>query len=371
MASTTIPGKSSPTAQVMLQIDQRGLDTSPNHDPATLRIDPARLFTQATEQTRMALCISDPFAADEPIVYVNQAFVELTGYSRQEIVGRNCRFLQGEKTDPDASGKIRKALEECAVAVVDILNYRKDGSAFWNALHVGPIFAEDGSLAYFYGSQWDITDIIKEREDSLRQIQVNKELQHRTDNLFAVIQAIVSMTARGETDADQLAQRIGERIEALSIAHRASLKAGSDKGRPADLGGLVRAIMKPYRGGADEQVNLTGGDVPLPPATITPLGLALHELATNAVKYGALSVPEGSVCIDWAIKNGELIICWTEQNGPVIKLTDGEPEINGGGNGSRMVKGMLRGLGGRVEMTFDPKGLDATIHLPLPEDTAD
>ncbi len=353
------------TEQVLREIDQRTLNTVPNADPNNLRIDAARLFTQATEQTRMALCISDPFAHDEPIVYVNQAFVELTGYTREEIVGNNCRFLQGEHTDPEAPQKIRKALAAREVAVVDILNYRKDGSSFWNALHVGPIFAEDGSLAYFYGSQWDITDIIKEREDSLRQIQVNEELHHRTDNLFAVIQAIVSMTARGETDAQVLADRIGERIHALSVAHRASLKAGGDKGRPADLGSLVRAIMKPYRGGVEEQVNLSGDGVPLPPSTITPLGLAMHELATNAVKYGALSVPKGSVCIDWAIKNGELIICWTEQNGPPIELKDGKPIIRGGGNGSRMVQGMLRGQGGRVELNFEPEGLDASIHLPL------
>ena len=123
---------------------------------ADLRIGSAQLFLETTEQTRMALALSDPHQPDCPIVYCNKAFTDLTGYSMDEIIGQNCRFLQGRGTRPSAVAKLRKAIETENYTVVDILNYRKDGTAFWNAVHVGPIYDREGNLAYFFGSQWDI-----------------------------------------------------------------------------------------------------------------------------------------------------------------------------------------------------------------------
>ena len=168
-----------------LEIDQRTVDSEANAEPEELRMDVSKLFTQATEQTRMALCFSDPKQEDCPIVYVNEAFVLLTGYDRDEIVGHNCRFLQGEDTAPEAVAAIRQALDEKEVRVIDILNYRKDGTPFWNALHVGPVFNENGELEYFYGSQWDVTEIFERREQALMQDSVAQEL-HTAPATFSV-----------------------------------------------------------------------------------------------------------------------------------------------------------------------------------------
>ena len=138
-----------------------------------LKIGTGQLFLQTTEQTRMALCISDPSQPDCPIVYSNEAFTRLTGYPREEIIGRNCRFLQGRGTRTESVRKLRAAVEAEEYVVVDILNYRKDGSAFWNAVHVGPIYGEDGELAYFFGSQWDITELLAARETIIQNDRVS------------------------------------------------------------------------------------------------------------------------------------------------------------------------------------------------------
>ena len=110
-------------------------------DDAASRFEGATglLFEQAMAQTRMAVCLTDPKQADNPIVFCNRAFERLTGYRQHEIIGRNCRFLQGPKTDQHQVTKIRDAIRTEEVAVVEILNYRKNGEQFWNALHLGPI----------------------------------------------------------------------------------------------------------------------------------------------------------------------------------------------------------------------------------------
>jgi PAS domain S-box-containing protein len=104
----------------------------------------------------IATVISNPRQADNPIEAANAAFGELTGYSESEIVGRNCRFLAGKLTEPWITERIRDAIRSRRPVLVDILNYRRDGSPFRNAVLVSPLFDEDGDLAWFLGSQVDL-----------------------------------------------------------------------------------------------------------------------------------------------------------------------------------------------------------------------
>ena len=114
-------------------------------------------FVAAVRATRMPMVITDPRQTDNPIVFVNAAFCTMTGYERSEIIGRNCRFLQGPQTDPSAVRKIGKAIEARMTIQLDLCNYRKDGRTFWNRLLLGPVRAKDGGVAYFFGSQMDVT----------------------------------------------------------------------------------------------------------------------------------------------------------------------------------------------------------------------
>ena len=106
----------------------------------------------------IAMVISNPRRPDNPLEVVNGQFCALTGYAESEIVGRNCRFLTGEDTDAATSERIRRAIAGRRPVLVDILNYRSDGTAFRNGVMISPIFGSDGDLAFFLGSQVDLGD---------------------------------------------------------------------------------------------------------------------------------------------------------------------------------------------------------------------
>ncbi len=123
-------------------------------------------FAAAVRATRMPMVISNPRLPDNPIVFVNDAFCRLCNYSREEILGRNCRFLQGVDTDPATVAKIRAAIDAVVPVRTDILNYRKNGETFWNRLLMAPVRDAEGRLAYFFASQVDVT-IERERLEGL------------------------------------------------------------------------------------------------------------------------------------------------------------------------------------------------------------
>jgi PAS domain S-box-containing protein len=108
------------------------------------------------EHSPLAAVVSNPNLPDNPIIECNLPFLELTGYARHEVIGRNCRFLQGPDTEPWLSEKMRDAIHSPRPVLVEILNYRKDGTAFRNAVMVVPLFDEDGDLKYFLGSQVEV-----------------------------------------------------------------------------------------------------------------------------------------------------------------------------------------------------------------------
>ncbi|GGC49189.1 PAS domain S-box protein [Haloferax sulfurifontis] len=112
---------------------------------------------RAMDEAPVGIVLTDPHAADNPIVYANEQFAELTGYGRDEALGRNCRFLQGERTDEAAVAELRSAVEERRPVTTELLNYRKDGTEFWNRVRVAPIFDDDGAVEFFVGFQDDIT----------------------------------------------------------------------------------------------------------------------------------------------------------------------------------------------------------------------
>ncbi|ABC62688.1 sensory box histidine kinase [Erythrobacter litoralis HTCC2594] len=356
-----MPLKGEISAQAGREFDTSRLDLRAIIDPRDLRVDPTRLFLETTQQTRLAICISDPHQPDCPVVYVNQAFLDLTGYAREEIVGRNCRFLQGADTDPEQVRKLREGIAAERYTVVDLLNYRKDGIPFWNAVHVGPIYGEDGTLQYFYGSQWDITDIVAERRKAETQRRIAAELRHRTGNIFAVLNAIIGLTSRRERDVSEFADKLSERVSALASAHRMTIMDEPDQEAVA-IDDLVTGVMKPYRNRFAERVTTSGPKIELGPRSVTALGLALHELATNAVKYGALSVDAGRVEISWSREDGDVTLVWQEQGGPTVSQEQSEPVK---GNGTMLIDGMIASLTGSIERDFAAAGLQAKITLPV------
>jgi PAS domain S-box-containing protein len=126
------------------------------------------VLSQILDSCINGVTLSDPNQPDNPIVYANEAFELITGYDRDEIVGRNCRFLQGSDRDQPEIDRIREALREQKPVTVTLRNYRKDGSLFLNQFSIRPLFDKQGHLIYFLGTQYDVTEKIRAEEELRR-----------------------------------------------------------------------------------------------------------------------------------------------------------------------------------------------------------
>ncbi len=122
-----------------------------------------RALISAVQHSTEAMVLSDPHQPDHPLIAANPAFAVMTGYGLNEIIGRNCRFLQGSSTDPGTAGRIRAAIKAEAGCIEWIVNHRKDGRAFWNLLFLSPVHDRAGRLLHYFGNQLDITAGLPER----------------------------------------------------------------------------------------------------------------------------------------------------------------------------------------------------------------
>ena len=115
--------------------------------------DVAKAALLTEEEREQSVVITNPALPDNPMIFISDEFEKQTGYSPQEALGRNCRFLQGPDTDPRAVEAIRRALESESAIIIDLLNYRKDGTKFWNRLRIRPLYGDDGKVMFFAGAQ--------------------------------------------------------------------------------------------------------------------------------------------------------------------------------------------------------------------------
>jgi two-component sensor histidine kinase len=215
-----------------------------------------------------------------------------------------------------------------------------------------------GRLIWLSGVTADITQRKRAEE---RQILLAGEVDHRARNVVAVVQSIMRLTRADSIDAYIAA--LDGRIGALSTAHR--LLAGS-RWEGADLNRLVEEEFAPYRAAANARVLARGPVILLPPTTAQIIALALHELATNAAKYGALSTDLGRVELTWRTEPGKLELIWGESGGPE-KITP----PNRRGYGSRaIVAGIERQLGGLANFDWQPDGLRCSLSVPYDDNTA-
>lgn len=217
------------TASEDRRIDRELVKNLPSNDP----------FAAAVRTTRMPMLITDPHQPDNPIVFVNDAFLKLTGYSRGEILGHNCRFLQGAGTNSDDVARIRNAIARQEAIEVDLLNYRKNGSSFWNRLLISPVFDEQGELRHYFASQFDVSpDRHRYTELQHSHGEMEHEIERRMFDLSASesrLRFIVSAVNMGVWTLDLGEQRL------IASGH-CKANFGRDTGEPFTYQDLQAAI---------------------------------------------------------------------------------------------------------------------------------
>jgi len=331
---------------------------------AHVREDP---FAAAFKATRMPMIVTDPNQDDNPIIFCNAAFQRLTGYSNDELLGKNCRLLQGPATSRTTVDRIREAVSAGKDISVDILNYKKDGSTFWNALFVSPVRDDDGSIVYFFASQLDFTNIkskeaelaaarhlaeaeVAERTDDLQESLAARtllvhEVDHRVKNNLATMASIVKMQVRLTENEGQRHALLSvlNRIEAISTVQR-KLFTTNDVAR-FDIGDfarelatdLVEAIKRD-----DIRLTMDVSPVLVPAVKATPLSLIVNELVGDAVRRG-LADGGGEIHIVVRRLNGHFLIRVEDTSEPV------EPDPVSAELGRRMLEASASQVGAAIE----------------------
>lgn len=301
----------------------------------------------------MPMVVTDPRQSDNPIVLANRSFLDETGYSSEEVIGRNCRFLQGPQTDPEAVNKIRAAVCAEQQITIELINHRKDGTPFWNQLYISPIFDDDGKLVYFFASQLDTTKRHHAEDLELAEHKLLREVDHRAKNALALVQGIVRLTKRDE--ASHFADAVQGRVDALARAHA---MLAEHRWRAVPLDKIVRGELEPLD---MQRIQISGDGVELTAAQVQPVALLLHELAANARNHGAFSVVEGTLSIEWRDDPTarELHIRWVEDGGPPPQ------DERAPGYGHAMIEAIAkRQLRGRVDYVWSEAGLVADVAIP-------
>jgi PAS domain S-box-containing protein len=235
------------------------------------------------------------------------------------------------------------------------ISIKADGDGRWYDLHVEPLRDADGSIVGLSCAAVDVTER-KEGEAHLRLLM--RELTHRSKNLLAVIQALARQTARHVSSVDTFLDQFGARLQALATSHDLLVQ---ESWHGASLAELTRVYVGQHPYGS--RVEIDGPEVYVKPEAAQSLGLALHELTTNAVAYGALSNPAGQVTVTWKRLSPEqgdgVELVWRETGGPPPTVPDQR------GFGSLMIeRNLARSLDARVDLSFVPDGVLCRIVIP-------
>jgi PAS domain S-box-containing protein len=290
---------------------------------------------------------------------LNPAAARAFGYRQEEIVGRNIKMLMPEPHRRDHNDYLSRYLTTGQSRVIglgrELVGQRKDGSIFPIELTVGEMTV--GGRRMFTGVVRDITERKRVEEHQKRLVA---ELDHRVKNVLARVAAVVDSTRHDRSSIDEFLLSYNGRIQSMAAAHTLLSETGW---RGTDLAALVRNQLAPYA--TVSNMTIAGTDVTLGAPATQAVAMVLHELVTNAVKYGALSIPGGRVSVSWERKlNGSaatnLSLVWREVGGPPVA-----PEVRSG-YGTGLIRELIpHELGGNVDLAFASDGACCRIEIPL------
>ena len=363
------------------------------------------IFFAAIETTRMPMLVTDPRKPHNPIVFANRAFISMSGYSPEEILGHNCRFLQGPDTDPATVSAIREAVEDRREINTEILNYRKDGTSFWNALYISPVYNQNKELVYFFASQLDVSRR-RDAEEALGQAQKMEALgqltggiSHDFNNLLQVMAGHLDLldARRKAGRADDAS--IGRTVESIrSAVTKAStltqqLLAFSRKqrleGRAVNLnqiaGGITDLVKETLGNGVTVDTVLAPdlGNCQLDPTQLEVAVLNVLVNARDAMPHGGtVTLKTQSVQVDAedvsafaGLRPGAYVSLSISDTGtgipPEIIARVMDPffttkeEGKGTGLGLSMVYGFAKQSGGSVDI-YSEVGIGTTVRMYFP-----
>ena len=262
---------------------------------------------------------------------------------------------------PDDVGSIRSALvglsAEKPTCKLEFRIVRPDGDVRWCTAAAAASFDSSNLLVRYSGVTTDITD---RKEAENRQMLLTREVDHRAKNTLAVVQAIVRMAKRD--NVDDYVKAVEGRIGALAQTHEL---LSQSRWVGADILRLILDELAPYHGESQQRITAMGPSLVLLPEQAQLVAMAIHELATNAAKYGSLSVDGGRVDVSWSAFGGVLSMIWRESHGPKVA----QPKK--AGFGTRVISSLGAGRRGRTEFDWRPSGLIFTLEMQLSNQTAE
>jgi PAS domain S-box-containing protein len=291
--------------------------------------------------------------------YYNARWYEFTGVRSGSTDGEGWNGM----FHPDDQDRAKTLWDACLASGEPYeIEYRlrhHSGEYRWTLGRAVAVRDTTGKIVRWMGT---CTDIDETKRIAQQTEILSRELSHRIKNIFAVIAGLVSLSSRQQPGSEQFADTLKQRIGALGRAHE-FVRPHSDESRPTDLPGslhgILREILEPYPALEDGRIRIVGDDIEIDDRGATPIALVIHELATNAAKYGALALPGGVIDIRTLANDDRLRIEWTETGGAALT---GDPERTGFGT-KLMELSVVKQLGGRLEREWREQGLRATIEV--------
>ena len=293
--------------------------------------------------------------------YYNARWYEFTGVPAGSTDGEAWNGMFHPDDQDRAWARWRHSLETGEPHEIEYRLRHRSGVYRWTLGRALPIRDRDGTIIRWFGTCTDIEEL--KRHEAEREV-VSQELNHRIKNVFAVVSALVALSARQHPEARDFAASLKTRIQALARAH-AFVRPHTAAAEPASghttLHAFLRELLAPYAAEDSGALVIEGDDAVFDDQAATPVALLFHELATNAAKYGALSTPDGLITVRAAHAGDTFRLEWVESGGPPIVQA---PERSG--FGFTLARLAVEGqLGGQLEQQWEPTGLRLVAHLPV------
>ena len=321
----------------------------------------------------LSMVLTDPNRPDNPIVYVNRAFEQMTGYAASYAVGRNCRFLQANGQDQQAEvAELARAIRAHEPTNVVLRNSRLDGSTFLNRLMISPVADEEGQIYAFVGIQ---TEVVEDRPEQSEVLPIDDrldEMQHRVKNHLQMISSLIRMQRRGGDPVDSYGT-LSRRVDALALLY----EEFQQPPRPGDVrydvvsaGGYVSRVASTVAsldGRRNVRVGVDVDPVYMRTERAAQIGLLTSEVLSNTLRHAFDGRPEGMVTVSLKQHGGDRVRLIVSDDGVGLGDVDWPRQGNLGAN---IVRSLAQGLDAELGVVTSDNGTVVTMDIDNPVDTS-